>query len=194
MLGTHRNAAELVDLYVDLVNRFPSIIALIDPFRKEVTGSTLHFITTQRNLVPPAWWLKCCALAGPGCCTSVRVRGGAHGANAEPEHNGLGAGLGAERTSFSRALGGGGTRVSTNDPVTAREPPSHSRAKGSQTQDPGWAHVRDLQPLAAHAGKSQRLQIARFFPLLKLWHPRRVRVPQEATALPHALKLQNLNS
>ncbi|XP_026350002.3 enolase 4 isoform X1 [Ursus arctos] len=35
MLGTHRNAAELVDLYVDLVNRFPSIIALIDPFRKE---------------------------------------------------------------------------------------------------------------------------------------------------------------
>lgn len=107
MLGTHRNAAELVDLYVDLVNRFPSIIALIDPFRKEVTGSTLHFITTQRNLVPPAWWLKCCALAGLGCCTSVRVRGGAHGANAEPEHNGLGAGLGAERTSFSRALGGG---------------------------------------------------------------------------------------
>ncbi|KAF3827951.1 hypothetical protein GH733_001186 [Mirounga leonina] len=35
MLGTHKNAAEMVDLYVDLINRFPSIIALIDPFRKE---------------------------------------------------------------------------------------------------------------------------------------------------------------
>ncbi|XP_054437207.1 enolase 4 [Pteronotus mesoamericanus] len=33
--GTHKNAAEMVDLYVDLINKFPSIIALIDPFRKE---------------------------------------------------------------------------------------------------------------------------------------------------------------
>ncbi|XP_027451752.2 enolase 4 [Zalophus californianus] len=35
MLGIHKNAAEMVDLYVDLIDRFPSIIALIDPFRKE---------------------------------------------------------------------------------------------------------------------------------------------------------------
>ncbi|XP_044096537.1 enolase 4 isoform X1 [Neovison vison] len=35
MLGTYKNAAEMVDLYVDLINRFPAIIALIDPFRKE---------------------------------------------------------------------------------------------------------------------------------------------------------------
>ncbi|XP_004428233.2 PREDICTED: enolase-like protein ENO4 [Ceratotherium simum simum] len=35
MMGTHKNAAEMVDLYVDLINKFPSIIALIDPFRKE---------------------------------------------------------------------------------------------------------------------------------------------------------------
>ncbi|XP_039093274.1 enolase 4 [Hyaena hyaena] len=35
MMGTYKNTAEMVDLYVDLINRFPSIIALIDPFRKE---------------------------------------------------------------------------------------------------------------------------------------------------------------
>lgn len=50
MLGTHKNAAEMVDLYVDLINRFPSIIALIDPFRKEVTGVTLNFITAQSKI------------------------------------------------------------------------------------------------------------------------------------------------
>ncbi|KAM7073926.1 enolase 4 isoform 2-T2 [Molossus nigricans] len=37
LTGAHRSAAEMVDLYVDLVNKFPSIIALIDPFRKEDT-------------------------------------------------------------------------------------------------------------------------------------------------------------
>uniref|UniRef100_A0ABI7WY75 Enolase 4 n=1 Tax=Felis catus TaxID=9685 RepID=A0ABI7WY75_FELCA len=35
MTGTYKNAAEMVDLYGDLISRFPSIIALIDPFRKE---------------------------------------------------------------------------------------------------------------------------------------------------------------
>ncbi|XP_054975644.1 enolase 4 isoform X3 [Sorex araneus] len=35
MMGTYKNMAEMVDLYVDLINKFPSIIALIDPFRKE---------------------------------------------------------------------------------------------------------------------------------------------------------------
>uniref|UniRef100_A0A9L0S5M4 Enolase 4 n=2 Tax=Equus caballus TaxID=9796 RepID=A0A9L0S5M4_HORSE len=35
MMGTHKSAAEMVDLYVDLINKFPSIIALIDPLRKE---------------------------------------------------------------------------------------------------------------------------------------------------------------
>lgn len=37
MAGTHKNIAEMVDLYVDLINKYPSIIALIDPFRKEVS-------------------------------------------------------------------------------------------------------------------------------------------------------------
>lgn len=41
-MGTYKNAAEMVDMYVDLINKYPSIIALIDPFRKEV--STLPFI------------------------------------------------------------------------------------------------------------------------------------------------------
>ncbi|KAM9197956.1 enolase 4 [Dugong dugon] len=35
MMGTLKSAAEMVDLYVDLINKHPSIIALIDPFRKE---------------------------------------------------------------------------------------------------------------------------------------------------------------
>ncbi|XP_077733623.1 enolase 4 isoform X2 [Canis aureus] len=35
MTGIHKNTAEMLDLYVDLINKFPSIIALIDPFRKE---------------------------------------------------------------------------------------------------------------------------------------------------------------
>lgn len=35
MTGTYKNTAEMMDLYVDLINKFPSIIALIDPFRKE---------------------------------------------------------------------------------------------------------------------------------------------------------------
>uniref|UniRef100_H0WMS8 Enolase 4 n=1 Tax=Otolemur garnettii TaxID=30611 RepID=H0WMS8_OTOGA len=35
MVGTYKSAAEMVDLYEDLINKFPSIIALIDPFRKE---------------------------------------------------------------------------------------------------------------------------------------------------------------
>lgn len=48
MTGTYKNAAEMVDLYVDLINKFPSIIALIDPFRKEVTGFALSFIIKHR--------------------------------------------------------------------------------------------------------------------------------------------------
>ncbi|XP_006831555.1 PREDICTED: enolase-like protein ENO4 [Chrysochloris asiatica] len=35
MVGTLKSASEMVDLYVDLINKYPSIIALIDPFRKE---------------------------------------------------------------------------------------------------------------------------------------------------------------
>ncbi|KAM5243691.1 enolase 4 isoform 2-T2 [Hipposideros larvatus] len=35
MTGMYKTAAEMVDLYVDLISRFPSIIAIIDPFRKE---------------------------------------------------------------------------------------------------------------------------------------------------------------
>ncbi|XP_036191751.1 enolase 4 [Myotis myotis] len=35
MMGTYKNTTEMVDLYVDLISKFPSIIALIDPFRKE---------------------------------------------------------------------------------------------------------------------------------------------------------------
>ncbi|KAJ7325238.1 hypothetical protein JRQ81_018258 [Phrynocephalus forsythii] len=35
LLGTHKTSDEMVDVYVDLTNKFPSIITLIDPLRKE---------------------------------------------------------------------------------------------------------------------------------------------------------------
>lgn len=40
MVGTYKSMAEMVDLYVDLINKYPAIIALIDPFRKEVSRAT----------------------------------------------------------------------------------------------------------------------------------------------------------
>ncbi|KAF6108528.1 enolase 4 [Phyllostomus discolor] len=46
--GMYKNATEMIDLYVDLINKFPSIVALIDPFRKEVTGFTLNLMTKHR--------------------------------------------------------------------------------------------------------------------------------------------------
>lgn len=48
-MGTYKAAADMVDLYVDLINKFPSIIALIDPFRKEVTGFTFNFVVKQNK-------------------------------------------------------------------------------------------------------------------------------------------------
>lgn len=48
MTGTHKTAAEMVDLYVDLIGKFPSIIAIIDPFRKEVQDSPCIFIIKHR--------------------------------------------------------------------------------------------------------------------------------------------------
>ncbi|MGH0139082.1 UNVERIFIED_CONTAM: hypothetical protein FKN15_022480 [Acipenser sinensis] len=35
MTGTPKNPNEMVDLYVDLISRYPAVIALIDPLRKE---------------------------------------------------------------------------------------------------------------------------------------------------------------
>ncbi|NXJ15126.1 ENO4 Enolase, partial [Odontophorus gujanensis] len=35
LTGTFRSADEMVDVYVELVNKFPSIIAMVDPLRKE---------------------------------------------------------------------------------------------------------------------------------------------------------------
>ncbi|KAF7463941.1 Hypothetical predicted protein [Marmota monax] len=44
MAGVYKSAAEMVDLYVDLINKYPYIIALIDPFRKEAVGLGVRFI------------------------------------------------------------------------------------------------------------------------------------------------------
>lgn len=55
MTGTYKNAAEMADLYGDLISRFPSIIALIDPFRKEVMASASNVIPTQSKLILLDW-------------------------------------------------------------------------------------------------------------------------------------------
>lgn len=44
MTGTYKNADELVDVYEDLIHKFPYIIALIDPLRKEVGGFFSVFV------------------------------------------------------------------------------------------------------------------------------------------------------
>ncbi|MEJ1270941.1 enolase 4 [Cricetulus griseus] len=44
MVGAHKNMAEMMELYVDLINKYPFIIALIDPFRKEAVGLGARFI------------------------------------------------------------------------------------------------------------------------------------------------------
>lgn len=59
MVGSYKSAAELLDLYVDLLNKYPYIVALIDPFRKEVSAQHVshvvkrshlsHFITKQNK-------------------------------------------------------------------------------------------------------------------------------------------------
>ncbi|XP_054221875.1 enolase 4 isoform X5 [Homo sapiens] len=49
IMGTYKNAAEMVDLYVDLINKYPSIIALIDPFRKEVRSTSLSLEVQKEN-------------------------------------------------------------------------------------------------------------------------------------------------
>lgn len=46
MVGTLKSAAEMVELYVDLINKYPFIIALIDPFRKEVSRAHLFCLRT----------------------------------------------------------------------------------------------------------------------------------------------------
>lgn len=47
MTGTYKSTTEMVDLYVDLISKFPSIIALIDPFRREVRGFALDFVISH---------------------------------------------------------------------------------------------------------------------------------------------------
>lgn len=49
LLGTHKTADEMVDVYVDLTNKFPSIITLIDPLRKEVGSKKGP--TRKRNIL-----------------------------------------------------------------------------------------------------------------------------------------------
>lgn len=97
MLGTYKNAAEMVDLYVDLINRFPAIIALIDPFRKEVTGIHLELYNNgEQNLILLAWWLEIVQFGVGWSRTLSKQR---------PEAGGLGGRLCAEQVSFPRHLG-----------------------------------------------------------------------------------------
>lgn len=42
IVGTPKSADEMVDMYLDLVKKFPSILTLIDPLRKEVSSFYLY--------------------------------------------------------------------------------------------------------------------------------------------------------
>ncbi|XP_028585968.2 enolase 4 isoform X4 [Podarcis muralis] len=44
ILGTFKSPDEMVDVYVDLIRKFPSIMTLIDPLRKEAVGLRTRFI------------------------------------------------------------------------------------------------------------------------------------------------------
>nr|XP_055028705.1 enolase 4 isoform X1 [Misgurnus anguillicaudatus] len=52
MSGCHKSPDELVDLYEGLINKYPSVAALIDPFRKEDVEQ----------------WQKLTSLIGQSCC------------------------------------------------------------------------------------------------------------------------------
>ncbi|RXN29851.1 enolase 4 [Labeo rohita] len=44
MSGFHKSPDELVDMYEGLINKYPAITSLIDPFRKEAVGSGVSFL------------------------------------------------------------------------------------------------------------------------------------------------------
>ncbi|XP_004701321.2 enolase 4 [Echinops telfairi] len=64
-MGTLKSAAEMVDLYVDLINKYPSIVALIDPFRKEDAE--------QWDSLYSALASRCYIIAGEACKSISRL-------------------------------------------------------------------------------------------------------------------------
>lgn len=77
MMGTYKTTTEMVDLYVDLISKFPSIIALIDPFRKEVKGSALSFIIKPRSFGSAIWNVLSFGL-GMSCCLPASMGKGTY--------------------------------------------------------------------------------------------------------------------
>nr|XP_039263494.1 enolase 4-like [Styela clava] len=68
MAGSLKSADELVDYYKDIITRYPAIIALVDPFRKEDREQ----------------WPKCCELLSEKCFIigSDHIYGSTHAVNA----------------------------------------------------------------------------------------------------------------
>ncbi|XP_042312967.1 enolase 4 [Sceloporus undulatus] len=62
LLGTHKTADEMVDVYLELTNKFPSIITFIDPLRKE---DKQQWIVLRNTLGSK------CYLIAEDCCRSV---------------------------------------------------------------------------------------------------------------------------
>ncbi|XP_008579178.1 PREDICTED: enolase-like protein ENO4 [Galeopterus variegatus] len=79
MMGTYKNGAEMVDLYVDLINKYPSIIALIDPFRKEDSE--------QWDSIYNVLGSKCYIIAGSASKSISKLL--EHGDISIPKSNGL---------------------------------------------------------------------------------------------------------
>ncbi|EHA99627.1 hypothetical protein GW7_21294 [Heterocephalus glaber] len=79
LMGTHKNAAEMVDLYVELINKYPSIIALIDPLRKEDSE--------QWDSICNALGSRCYVIAGTASKSISKLL--EHGSISSPRSHGL---------------------------------------------------------------------------------------------------------
>ena len=49
--GMLKLADDMIEVYADLINRYPAIIALIDPFKKQVRHLSIKTINTLREIV-----------------------------------------------------------------------------------------------------------------------------------------------
>ncbi|XP_021109012.1 enolase 4 isoform X1 [Heterocephalus glaber] len=84
LMGTHKNAAEMVDLYVELINKYPSIIALIDPLRKELLFTQ---DSEQWDSICNALGSRCYVIAGTASKSISKLL--EHGSISSPRSHGL---------------------------------------------------------------------------------------------------------
>ncbi|XP_034296114.1 enolase 4 isoform X2 [Pantherophis guttatus] len=67
IVGTYKSADEMVDMYLDLVKKFPSILTLIDPLRKEDSQQWIHLCNVLGS--------KCYLIAEDSCTNLTKLLG-----------------------------------------------------------------------------------------------------------------------